>query len=183
MASDTFGISFAPTDQNAIAGRPGGGAAGAGNNSGPTPVQSAIQTLSLRIPHVAGAQALAPQPLLDSPGSAALGGNPNSASILEMLRRLFAPAPGTSGVPGAEPQSPTVYGHPTTPTFGMPSDVSAPAPRSVPPPHFIPTDNSPPMPAPNDLTRPSIVTSNPPVAPPAPNPFGFGGGAQRNKQV
>lgn len=57
-------------------------------------VQEAIKVLSLRLPKVVGAQALAPQPLLTSPGS---DGNPRVDSIIEnILKRMFPTAANAS---------------------------------------------------------------------------------------
>lgn len=120
MASDPFGVSFVPT---------GAGGSKPQNAPGqrPTPVQQAIQTLSLRIPKTAGASAFAPQALLNSAGSGALGGNPNDASVLEQIRRmLFGGRLGTQPMPMApDPGTMTPYGTPPTPDSGWPA---APAP-------------------------------------------------------
>ena len=87
---DSLGLSFMPGGQQDASGSP--------NGQRPTPVQSAIQTLSLRIPKTVGAASGAPEALLTSPGGSALG-NPNSAALLEQLRRwLF----GGGANPGRE---------------------------------------------------------------------------------
>jgi hypothetical protein len=88
---DTLGISFSPANQPGTQ----------GSGSRPSPVQQAIQTLSLRIPPHAGASAFTPQALLESPGGSALGGTPDA--ILELLKKiLFGPQPpGAPGQPGA----------------------------------------------------------------------------------
>jgi hypothetical protein len=58
-------------------------------------VQDAVKLLSLRLPTVVGARALAPQGLLQSQGGAALGGGKSNA-ILEWLKRLLQ---GSGGQP------------------------------------------------------------------------------------
>lgn len=66
-----------------------------GSNQG---VQEAIKVLSLRLPKVVGARAVAPAPLLTSQGS---GGNPNVDSIVEsVLSRMF-PGQGSGPAPSA----------------------------------------------------------------------------------
>lgn len=95
--ADQFGMSFSPAQSGP--GQPQ-------NGQRPSPVQQAIQTLSLRIPKNAGASAFTPQTLLDSPGGAGLGGDANSAAILEAIKRmLFGGQMGGSRV-GTGPQLP-----------------------------------------------------------------------------
>lgn len=127
--ADPLGVSFSPT------GQPGPG----GQPQQPTPVQQAIQTLSLRVPPHAGASAFSAQPLLDSPGGSALGGNPDTANMLEMIKRLlFGQQPGQMGTPGA-PVGPSLGGSapsgavspPLTPHFA-PGQTVAPAPGMPP---------------------------------------------------
>lgn len=170
--ADPFGISFAPTDQNAQVRGDG--------QRGTSPVQTAIQTLSLRVPHIAGAGAIAPQPLLESGGSAGLGGsmNPNAASILELLKRLFggSGAP-VNGVPGQEPRSPNVYGDPGGGQSGIPGG---------------PEQRTHPIPFPGGLPNPNIIPGNiggnqnpfpdPETFAPSPQSPLMGGPPQRNKQ-
>jgi hypothetical protein len=84
--ADPFGVSFSPTGQNGPNGQP------QAPGSRPSPIQQAIQTLSLRIPRVAGASAFTAQPLLTSAGGSGLG-DPNSAAVLEQLRRMLFGSP------------------------------------------------------------------------------------------
>ena len=83
---------------------------GAGNVS---PLQSAIQFLSLRLPRVTGAQGIAPQALMQSPGG---GGFPSP--ILQALLRLAGlqggPGAGPQGFPG-QPMAPPMMGQGTAP--------------------------------------------------------------------
>jgi hypothetical protein len=131
MAFD-FGLSFQP-----------GADQGNGTNQnepqgpGPTPVQSAVKLLSLRLPSVVGAQAISPQALLQSPGSAGLGGGQMTPdAFLALLKKLM----GQSGaqVPqlssdGLSNQS----GAPRMPTFQPSPSQQAPA-FEVKPPNIIP---------------------------------------------
>lgn len=93
--ADPIGVSFSPA---------GGGPGQQQNGQRPTPVQQAIQTLSLRIPQHAGAGAFTPQPLLDSPGGSGFG-NPDAANVLEMIKRLlFGNRPGQNGTGPSMPR-------------------------------------------------------------------------------
>jgi hypothetical protein len=113
---DPIGLSFMP----------GGGGGTDPNAQKPTPVQQAIQLLSLRIPRTVGAASGAPQSLLDSPGGSMLGGNPNSAAILEEIRRrLF----GGGGAPPSGPFQPSV---PRMPLPGAPPADEGGAPFGTP---------------------------------------------------
>lgn len=146
---DTFGLNFAPLDQNKPnMAQPGTGSpAGGGSN---TPIQDAIQTLSLRIPHVVGAGALAPDALLNSPGGSAIPGG-TGLTLEALLRRLFAQPGGLQGVPtggpvASMPMSPmpglggaplgTTPSAPPLPRIGVGTDVpglGAPPPAPAPP--------------------------------------------------
>lgn len=82
-------------------------------------IQEAIKVLSLRLPKVVGAQAIAPSALLQSPGSA---GNPRVDSIVESVLQKFFPQarPATGGMaPTAMPQPveapPPAYSAPQAP--------------------------------------------------------------------
>ena len=136
-----FGLSFLPEDNGMDRNRP------QGQPSGAPPLQQAIKLLSLRLPRVAGANALAPGPLLNAPGGGGLGAPPLQA----LLQRLFGPQsgpmkipfgqmPGAGGfIPGADgmmsggasapmlPASP-----PITPGKGTFPPMGPPAPRITP---------------------------------------------------
>lgn len=113
--ADPFGISFAPTSDGA---QPNGGAR-------PSPIQQAIQTLSFKIPRVAGASAFTAQPLLTAQGGDALGGNPNSAALLEQIRRMLFGQQGGQQQGGGADQGGTnfsqMFGMPDTTLTGGPS--------------------------------------------------------------
>jgi hypothetical protein len=88
-----FGISFSPL-QPPASGGPNGGANGARGGPPGSPVQEAIRILSLRIPRVVGASALAPMGLLNALGGSALGSGasanpfaPGTAAWLDFERR------------------------------------------------------------------------------------------------
>lgn len=174
--ADPFGLSFSPAAQNGPNGQPV-------NGQRPSPIQSAIQTLSLRIPSVPGASAFTAAPLLTSPGGAALGGNPNSAAVLEQLRRMLfggGPAPTAIGTPApGAPQAPMGGGAPDLATifsqiFGpsapadsngpsAPQDQDGPAAPQTPPlsPRFDPGKDN----------RPAPGRDNTPL-PPSPPAYG-----------
>lgn len=168
--ADPFGLSFSP----------GAGGANGQPQAGqkPSPVQTAIQTLSLRIPRVAGASAFTPQSLLTSPGGSALGGDPNSAALLEHLRRLLFGGPSAPSMAGPD-QGPS-QGQPSNPLQSLaamfggaqgqpagPSGRGAPPPPGPPPPNVIPgselprdTEIPPPPPPP---TPPTPMRPEPPI--------------------
>ena len=78
-----YGLSFMPGGDNA------GGNANRQDEARVTPAQEAIKLLSLRLPSVVGARALAPNTLMQSPGGAGLAG-PGGMSVdamIEWLRR------------------------------------------------------------------------------------------------
>jgi len=121
---DSLGLSFMP------------GEAGAAdpNKPQPTPVQQAIQTLSLRIPRTVGAASGVPQQLLTSGGGSMLG-NPNAAALLEQLRRFFMGGgnlgtPGGPVPPGGAPPMGGLPGAPIPPGGGAPG---GPPPVRLPP--------------------------------------------------
>lgn len=94
MANNPIGVSFMPTQDN--------------QNQGPKQGQmegdlaQAFKILSLRLPRVQGAHAIAPYSLLNSPGSAGAQGafNPYSAVFDALLKSHMQP--GQYG-PGAQP--------------------------------------------------------------------------------
>lgn len=115
------GINFQPGsqdgDQQRRPQRPNGSMEG---------VQEAIKVLSLHLPKVVGAQAVAPSALLQSQGS---GGNHSVDSMVErVLQRIFPTASRAPGAPNAPMVPPPVgadreaQGAPTSPT----SDTRAP---------------------------------------------------------
>ena len=139
--------------------------------SSPQSVQEAIKVLSLRLPKVVGARAMAPGQLLTSPGS---GGNPMIDSVVnQVLSRYF---PTSAPSPGAAP----AFGGPSAPSPGAapvlaprPGDVrSTPAPTRMPritpvetgqPPSLSPPGVYAPPPAPNAPPGPPVrFDNNPP---------------------
>jgi len=115
-----IGISFSPgqSDQQQQQGT-------GGSPSGAPPLQQALQLLSLRLPRVLGANALAPSALLNASGASGLAG-PRDVSLEQWLARLFGHggfvSNGWAGSGGLASHSPT----------GTPFDIpppSAPLPR------------------------------------------------------
>lgn len=98
-----YGVSFQPGAQ-----QNGNGTGERDRSARATPVQQAIQLLSLRLPSVVGARALAPQGLLQGQGSAGLA--TSGMSLEAFLRRLMqqsgagipAQAQGVFDVPSAQ---------------------------------------------------------------------------------
>lgn len=163
MPIDPMGISFSPT-----------GDSQQNNAQKPTPVQQAIQTLSLRIPRTVGAASGAPQQLLQGQGGAGLGGNPNAAMTLEaLIRRLFGggaglPMPGGGAPGGGDPGG---GGAVPSPIVGFP----APPRAGEQPPTPGPTFPVPPSPGGRAPEEPYT----PPPAPAAPPHLGPGVGPPR----
>src|SRR6185503_7874749 len=125
------------------------------NGQKPTPIQQAIQTLSLRIPRTVGAGSPIPGQLLNAPGGSALGGNPNAAALLEQIRRmLFGGGGANFGHPGGP--VPTGGG---VPPGGMPG-----APRVTPGSGDVPMPPAPPSPI--GETGHSKEREPDPIAPP-----------------
>lgn len=84
-------------------------------------VQEAIKVLSLRLPKVVGAQAVAPQALLQSPGS---GGNSRVDSIVQSVMAKFFPGQGSPA-----PSAPMQEQPAPQPTQGAPSFSGSAAPQ------------------------------------------------------
>ena len=91
----TFGVSFMPgaDAQN------GQGRTGSGPGAPRNPVQEAIQVLSLRMPKVFGARAIAPAPLLTSPGGMGQAGARSGATAQALAQ--MAGVPSGAGMPSA----------------------------------------------------------------------------------
>jgi hypothetical protein len=142
MQGDPFGVSFNPAGGQGPSGQPQG--------QKPSPIQQAIQTLSLKIPKNPGAGAIAPEALLNSQGGGAIGGNSNDAMILEQIRKmLFGTNPGQIGTGPQMPRSLPDVGVEGgfQPQFGSPQppQMGAPAPQPQAPqltPHFTPVEGT-----------------------------------------
>lgn len=121
-----MGVSFVPNGQGDPMNRQQPGQA-----SGAPPLQQAIQMLSLRLPRVVGANALAPGQLLNAPGGMGGSGNP----LLEALLRLAGMGgsfQGGQGGPGGSGMLPSASG-PTLPRFGAGDEQRRLAPSVQPP--------------------------------------------------
>ena len=114
-----IGVSFVPSAQ---------GSQGTGTTSPVSPLQQAIQFLSLRLPKVFGPGAISSPQTLTAPGSAGLSGE---ASPDAFFRQLMQQA-GQGGVPpvGVPPGSP---GAPGAPSITPGAGVGAPPPAPTPP--------------------------------------------------
>lgn len=124
--ADNFGVSFSPLDQGNLQG-PGGPGYPPGGRPAVSPLQSAVRLLSLRIPRVVGAQALAPAALLNSPGGSLFGGG----SLEAFLQRVFGQQRPWTGPVASLPFEPM-------PTGG--GLYTPPAPTPTPPPRVTPGD-------------------------------------------
>lgn len=151
-----YGISFLE-DQGQRNGQQGNGMGPA-----PSPLQSVVKLLSLRLPSVVGARALAPQALLSggaappSPmggggmgGGAALGANPNAAEVLQWLQMLLSGG-GGGGEGMARPPLPSF----TPGLGGAPSGGFAPMPDGEKGGTPAPPSDSPAFPPPTDWNKP-----------------------------
>jgi hypothetical protein len=135
---NNYGLSFQPgTDQ-------GNGQGNGQQDPNASPIQSAVKLLSLRLPSVVGAQAISPQALLQSPGSAGLGGgNMTPEAMLALLKKLMQQSGGQ--MPPQAQQQPSfsspgsAAGSPSMNRGGTPSGFT-PAPSAPPPPRVTPGD-------------------------------------------
>jgi hypothetical protein len=157
MADDGFGLSFAP-----FAGKQGYGDQGGGQLS---PVQEAIQILSLRRPTVVGASAPGPNGLINpnapgGPGGAGAPGGMDFSALLQTLLKQF----------GGQYQAPQM------PKFGdqaqQPGGSYAPPQLpKVPPPGFD-FGQGPKTPEPGPMAPPPLQSPTPPARQPGPSfPF------------
>lgn len=165
-----IGVNFAPTQTNVQAGQ-----GTAGKPGGPqSKLQEAIKVLSLRLPKVLGAQALAPGPLLTGPGSG--GMNPDKALAMNLQQQLPAPLAATQATPAYTPPpisagpSAAPAPPPPAPVFSGGSGGTTPAQQAVqaiasspsfaPVPHFTPGLGAPGTPV--QTPTPSAETKAPP---------------------
>lgn len=111
MAAD-FGLSFVPGQASPQGGGPQGGALGGGPVS--PPVQQAIKMLSLRLPRVVGANAMAPGALLNAPGA----GGMNLQQLLALMFGQHPQGPGMGSPMGGGMMGPGGGG--SQPAFGAP---------------------------------------------------------------
>ncbi len=166
-----LGISFAPGADDQQRQQQGGTAP-----SGVPPLQTAIRLLSLRLPRVGGANALAPGPLLQSAGGAGLqgalsggaggigGGGP--LTLEQLLLRLFGPG-SALGRPGGPVSAP---GGGFTGNAGGGQGFMG-APIYAPPPRIIPGGGTPQPEPPIDRTRPGTDAGTYQPGPYQPGPY------------
>lgn len=116
---EPLGLSFSPFNTAQPQNVQGAGQPGAAPSA-----QDAIRVLSLRLPRVVGAGALAPGPLLNAPGGAAFGGS--GFNLEQLLQLLFGQRPGQMGIePGTMRQPMTspmgsLFGGAMMPQPGLP---------------------------------------------------------------
>jgi hypothetical protein len=133
--ADNIGIAFQPGSQ-----RNDSNGADAGNRTATVPVQEAVRLLSLRLPSVVGARALAPGTLLRSPGSAGLTGpgGMNVDAMIEWLRRQMqqsgASVPSQAEGIFGSPQPASLQPSGSQPRVDTPTQAPAPEPTFAPPP-------------------------------------------------
>ncbi len=151
-----MGVSFVPGGQGDPQNRSQQGEA-----SGAAPLQQAIQMLSLRLPRVVGANAMAPGQLLNAPGGMGGSGNP----LLEALLRLAGMAGGggmPSGMPNQAP-SPMAFGSAPMPRFNPGGEDQRVGPQ-LQPPSAPPTNSAGPagsMQGPGQTTFPDATSGSP----------------------
>jgi hypothetical protein len=147
-----IGYSFAPGATS----RPNQAGGGSGNGYGISP-QEAVRILSLRVPDRPSPTAIAPLPLLQSPGGAAAGAS-GLQSMIAALMQAFRPTPPIPRTPGDRVELP--FGGPSdrmTPSIPGGPGTEVPLQQAGPPtPRIIPRDAEPPAVA-NELP----FTSNP----------------------
>lgn len=154
------GVNFQPNDNTT------GQARSKPANTG---VQEAIQVLSLRLPKVVGARAMAPQALLESPG-----GNGRVDSVVsQVMARMFPTGDAPPTAPMVPPSSPSAPASMSAPSAPAPSFTGSgvtsttPLASMVAPEVMAPQVGRAPRIAP--VTRPDGSVTLPPDQAPAPN--------------
>jgi hypothetical protein len=151
MPNNPIGINFIPSQDQAAMGPRQGQLEGV--------PEQAFKVLSLRLPRVQGARAMSPYGLMNSPGSAALGGNPLAAVFEALLRTMSGPQ---SGSPYAPPRMPRdIY----QPGPGGVSSPSAPPLPRVNPGDIGDRPTYTPVPQPGGQEPPVITSTSPPAGP------------------
>ncbi len=138
-----IGVSFVPSTPNQTG--------TSGSNAAVTPLQQAIQFLSLRLPKILGQGAIAPAATMTAAGGAGL---PADAGGVEAFLRNLIQQAGQSGRPGSTaptmaaalpsnyaPTTPAVPG--ATPTAPTPAIPPPEPPPSIPAPRIIPGGKTP----------------------------------------
>lgn len=162
-----LGISFTEN----LGGQPPGEEQGPGGAAPVSPLQSAIQMLSLRLPRVVGANALAPQALLQGGGGGGAGLSPEVLQMILQRLRLIGGGAGPVGLPGPEAtpltRGPGGFGGGGMIGPGAPVSGPAPTPRiGYTPPGAGPM---PPPPGPMPMGG-SAIAPSPMPPPPLPTP-------------
>lgn len=98
--ANPIGISFLPSTENQAQGPRRQGLEGGGGD-----LSEAWKILSLQLPRVLGARALAPKRLLTSQGSAGMPGNPSSAAFMAMIQAMLGGQPSALSTPERGPSA------------------------------------------------------------------------------
>jgi hypothetical protein len=161
MASDGYGVSFAPTTEQSLA---------AGRQGGIEGVPEAIRVLSLRMPRVWGARSIAPQQLLNAGG--AHGQDPVTAVVATLAQALAGggqSVPSTSIAPPAGAQGGGMGGPELTGAGGgfappqMDPGPMLPGPSSYKPPRIVPFEPGADGPPESGLGAPGALVPNAPL--------------------
>ncbi len=136
-----------------------------GDATGGSDLAQAIKILSLRLPRVVGARAIASPRLLTSPGAAGIPGANPHAAVFEALLKSIAGGGGMSspGMPGpSTPSEPWTPG----PDRGAPW-TPGPTPPTIPPPFPLPAPHiTPGIVPPGGSFAPGPDRANTPLPPP-----------------
>jgi hypothetical protein len=165
-----IGVSFLPGQQQGQAG------AGTGTADPQEAVSQAIKILSLRLPRVVGANAIAPQALLTAPGAAGVNsGGMNIDRLVQMILQGLVPGGGGSQAPGAGPSVPGAAGisptlaqifAQTRPSGAMTGAQTGPPSTGVPAPAAPSPSPWTPRIEPVTDALPTSIVQGPPIAPP-----------------
>lgn len=158
MPISQLGVSFLPGAD------PGSGMKTANSPGTRNPVQEAIQVLSLRLPKVFGARALAPAPLLTGPGGLgqpAAKGNVSAQALAGLAGLPPSMAPPSMPAPMLPPL--TLPPRPADDTPRMPTFAPSPAPDTS-------SDDDAPYEAPRSGGGPTVFGAPSPQPPPVVHP-------------
>jgi len=161
-----IGVSFLPGQQQGQAG------AGTGTADPQEAVSQAIKILSLRLPRVVGAGAIASPALLNAPGAAGVSGSGmNIDRLVQMILQGILPGSAVSGAaatPGGSEISPTlaqIFAQ-TRPSGAMTGAQTGPPSTGVPAPAAPSPSPWTPRIEPVTDALPTSIVQGPPIAPP-----------------
>ena len=169
MPHGEYGLNFSPTNANLN---------DEGSDPGVAPIQSAIQTLSYRMPRISGGSPIAPPSLMQGPGSGAPGGMApmggpggnltagGGIDIEALLRLILSGQFGQMGQMGSAPASmpaPNIVpGGGDVPLTPPPGAGMPKSPETMPPAPFPVQQPEPPPQAPPLNTTPGGPVGRPP---------------------